>query len=38
VATKTIDEGAKPEKREKNIQKGVEKLLSDYPPKKKAKG
>ena len=35
VATKTIDTGAKPEKRQKNIQKGVEKLLKNYPPKKK---
>jgi hypothetical protein len=35
VATKTLDPGAKPDKRQKNIQKGVEKLLKDYPPKKK---
>jgi hypothetical protein len=35
VATKTIDEGAKPDKRQKNIQKGAEKLLKNYPPKKK---
>jgi hypothetical protein len=35
TATKTIDVGAKPEKRQKNIQKGVEKLLKNYPPKKK---
>ena len=34
VATKTIDQGAKPEKRQKNIQKGAEKLLKNYPPTK----
>ena len=33
VATKTIDPDAKPDKRQKNIQKGVEKLLKNYPPK-----
>jgi hypothetical protein len=35
VATKTIDQNAKPDKRQKNIQKGVTKLLKNYPPKKK---
>jgi Domain of unknown function (DUF4136) len=35
VATKTIDPGVKPDKREKNIEKGVAKLLQNYPPKKK---
>ena len=35
IATKTIDANAKPEKRQKNIQKGVTKLLKKYPPKKK---
>ncbi len=35
VATKTIDPGAKPDKRMKNIQKGAEKLMKNYPPKKK---
>ncbi len=35
VATKTIDSGAKPDKRQKNIEKGVEKLLKNYPPKQK---
>lgn len=35
VATKTIDPNAKPEKRQKNIQKGIAKLLKKYPPKKK---
>jgi hypothetical protein len=32
VASKTIDQGAKPDKRQKNIQKGAEKLLKNYPP------
>jgi hypothetical protein len=32
TATKTIDVGAKPEKREQNIRKGVQKLLKHYPP------
>jgi hypothetical protein len=36
VATKTLDEKAKPEKRQKNLAKGVEKLLKNYPPKPKA--
>jgi hypothetical protein len=31
-ATKTIDPGAKPEKRQKNIAKAVTKLLKNYPP------
>ena len=35
VATKTIDANAKPDKRAKNIQKGVEKLLKNYPPRPK---
>ena len=35
VVTKTIDTGAKPDKRQKNIQKGVTKLLKNYPPKPK---
>jgi len=35
VATKTLDPKAKPDKRLKNIQKGVEKLLKNYPPKRK---
>jgi hypothetical protein len=35
VATKTIDQNAKPDKRQKNIQKGIAKLLKNYPPKKK---
>ncbi len=36
IATKTIDENAKPEKRSKNITKGVAKLLKNYPPKQKS--
>jgi hypothetical protein len=35
VASKTIDPKAKPEKQQKNITKAVEKLLKNYPPKKK---
>jgi len=33
TATKTIDANAKPDKREKNINKGAAKLLKNYPPK-----
>jgi len=32
TASKTLDVKAKPEKREKNLQKGVAKLLKNYPP------
>lgn len=32
--TKTIDVNAKPYKREKNIQKGIQKLFKNYPPLK----
>lgn len=32
---KTIDTNAKPDKRQKNIQKAIEKLLKNYPPKSK---
>ena len=32
VATKTLDTGAKPEKRQKNMAKGAAKLLKQYPP------
>jgi hypothetical protein len=35
VASKTLDPKAKPDKRQKNITKGVEKLLKNYPPKTK---
>ena len=36
VASKTLDPKAKPDKRQKNITKGVEKLLKNYPPKTKS--
>ncbi len=32
TATKTLDPKAKPEKRQKNVEKGVAKLLKNYPP------
>jgi hypothetical protein len=32
VASKTLDPKAKPDKRQKNIEKGVAKLLKNYPP------
>jgi len=32
TASKTLDPKAKPDKREKNLQKGVAKLLKNYPP------
>ena len=35
VASKTIDPNAKPDKREKNLHKALEKVLKNYPPKKK---
>ncbi len=35
VATKTIDPGAKPDKRRKNMAKAAEKMLKNYPPPKK---
>lgn len=35
TVAKTIDPNAKPDKRQKNITKSVEKLLKNYPPKKK---
>jgi len=35
-ASKTIDENAKPDKRQKNLAKGAQKLLKNYPPKKKS--
>jgi hypothetical protein len=35
TASKTIDPKAKPEKQQKNLAKAVEKLLKNYPPKKK---
>lgn len=36
IASKQIDEKAKPEKRMKNLDKGAEKMLKNYPPKKKS--
>jgi hypothetical protein len=35
VASKTIDQNAKPEKQQKNIGKAINKLLKKYPPEKK---
>lgn len=35
LASKTIDEKAKPEKQQKNLAKAVKKLLKNYPPVKK---
>ncbi len=35
MATKTIDQKAKPEKQQKNLAKAVAKMLKNYPPKKK---
>jgi hypothetical protein len=32
IATKTVDPGVKPDKRQQNIQKGVAKMLKNYPP------
>jgi hypothetical protein len=37
IATKTVDTGAKPEKREKNIAKTADKMLKNYPPVLKKK-
>jgi hypothetical protein len=37
IATKTVDTGAKPEKREKNIAKAATKMLKNYPPVLKKK-
>jgi hypothetical protein len=35
VVSKTIDPDAKPEKREKNLNKAIAKLMKDYPPEEK---
>ena len=35
IASKTLDVKAKPDKQERNISKAAEKLLKNYPPKKK---
>jgi hypothetical protein len=34
-ASKTVDAGASPEKRQKNLDKAIAKLLKDFPPKPK---
>lgn len=36
MASKTVDENAKPEKRQKNMDKAAVKMLKNYPPKKKS--
>jgi Domain of unknown function (DUF4136) len=35
MATKTIDDKAKPEKQQKNLDKAVAKMLKNYPPPEK---
>jgi Domain of unknown function (DUF4136) len=35
TVSKTLDPNAKPEKRQKNLDKAVAKLLKNYPPQKK---
>jgi len=35
TVSKTLDPNAKPEKRQKNLDNAVAKLLKNYPPKKK---
>jgi hypothetical protein len=35
TASKSLDPKAKPEKRQKNLRKGIAKLLKNYPPKQK---
>jgi len=35
IASKTIDEKAKPEKQQKNLDKALKKLFKNYPPEKK---
>jgi hypothetical protein len=35
IASKTIDQKAKPDKQQKNLEKAVAKLLKNYPPQKK---
>lgn len=35
AVAKTLDLNAKPDKRQKNLQKAIEKLLKNYPPMKK---
>lgn len=36
MASKQLDPKAKPEKRQKNLDKGMQKLLKNYPPKKQS--
>jgi hypothetical protein len=36
MASKTVDQKAKPEKRQNNINKAAKKMLKNYPPKKKS--
>jgi len=36
MASKTLDAGAKPDKKQKNIDKAAMKMLKNYPPKKKS--
>jgi hypothetical protein len=36
VASKTLDPEAKPDKKQKNVNKAVQKLLKNYPPKQKS--
>lgn len=36
VASKTLDPKAKPDKQQKNLEKGAEKLLKNFPPPKKS--
>jgi hypothetical protein len=36
VASKTLDPKAKPEKKDKNVTKAVQKLLKNFPPKQKS--
>ena len=35
IASKTLDPNAKPDKKDKNINKAVQKLLKNYPPQQK---
>jgi hypothetical protein len=36
MVSKQLDPKAKPEKRQKNLDKGMQKLLKNYPPKKQS--
>jgi hypothetical protein len=35
MTTTTVDANAKPDKREKNMRKGADKLMKNYPPTRK---